>query len=112
MNSAAINGNVVNISDRIETKINRYGAVLAASGVSLDAWEGTSLSGDLKVSSSTLGRVVADLTAAATGDRNVFQLRTAALLRRVHSALKQAAERAEKLERKLSKAKRKAKRRR
>jgi hypothetical protein len=109
--AATANENVIILADRVEARFQRRIPILEATGVSLDPWEGDLLSKDLKDTSSTLGRVLATLTDSAMGDRSIFQLRTAALLRRVQGAVKLAAKRAEKLERKLSKAKRKDKRR-
>lgn len=110
--TANTNENVINLADRVEARFQRRIPILQATGISLDPWEGELLSGDLKDTSSTLGRVLAMLTDKAMDDRSMFLLRTAALLRRVHSAVKLAAKRAGKLERRLSKAKRKAKKRR
>lgn len=99
---------IIYLTDHIEAKLQRHIPLLEMSGVNLAPWQGDSLSWDLENARLTLGRVLSELTATAKSERNVSQLRSAALLRRIHEGMKLAAKRAEKLERKLSKAKRKA----
>jgi hypothetical protein len=103
--------NIINLADRIQAKVENSRPLLEASGVMLSIWESKLLSCDLKNTHLTLGRVLDELTQKAASDRSVTQLRTAALLYRIQGEVKLAIKRAEKLERKLAKAKRWIKRR-
>jgi hypothetical protein len=103
---AAAPSNIIRLAERVQARLEKNIPLLEASGVLLEPWEGKSLSGDLKNTDCTLGVVVAELTKRATADRDVARLRTAALLYRVQGEVRLATKRAEKLERKLAKAKR------